>query len=225
MRWRAVWICHLIVSRANATVPRQGRQLLFRIWKSSLVKIQHDVMYMRAYVWLMWYYHVLCMHLLSCTVMYCMLFVWCLLCALMCFVCVCVCFVCVVCAWYVFWKYICHIYLWVFFLVLLISIAHGCSENCFGTSDTSRCMFARMFTWPMSFMHLSWWSPAWCYSGPPSCFEWRRNRIEEYVDQRRSKWIKLVYFPFYDILRTIAFLASQLSTCKPASGDWVASRE
>lgn len=55
-----------------------------------------------------------------------------------------------------------------------------------------------MFTWPMSFMHPSWWSPPWCYSGPPSCFEWRRNRIEEYVDQRRSKWIKLVYFPFYE---------------------------
>ena len=174
------------------------------------------------------YYACIYCNVLSCTVMYCMLFVWCPLRALMCFVCVL--YVLYVCVYFClcrmcFCKYICHIYLSVFFLVLLISIAHGCSENCFGTSDTSWCMFARMFTWPMSFMHPSWWSPPWCYSGPPSCFEWRRNRIEEYVDQRRSKWIKLVYFPFYDILRTIAFLASQLSTCKPASGDWVASRE
>lgn len=48
------------------------------------------------------YYACIYCNVLSCTVMYCMLFVWCLLRALMCFVCVlyvlCVCFVCVVCA-------------------------------------------------------------------------------------------------------------------------------
>lgn len=88
----------------------------------------------------------------------------------------------------------------------------------FGTSDTSWCMFARMFTWPMSFMHPSWWSPPWCYSGPPSCFEWRRNRIEEYVDQRRSKWIKLVYFPFYEQSHFLRVICQHASL--PAVIEW-----